>query len=417
MQAEFSSVMSLSPFVLTTFFDGTPEDGGGYTHKRRMLDVLNRLQSGQFKVIVVCGSATALQVAKECGLEAVLYRRSNIKKIICRILSIGFCRRAFGRWIARLPFVLDVKLSEWRTDLVLFLGPDSRALELLSHNFVFSVWDLCHLDHPEFAEVAHFGEFERREYLYGRALPRATAIIIDSEYGRHLVAEKYRVSLSRVYAAPFLIYRMYENFVWDASRAESTMKRYGIGSPYIFYPAQFWPHKNHKYILEAVSAMVRRDSWAPQIVFCGSDKGDLPAIKKYAHELGIADRLTICGFVPAEDLPYLYRGSLALVMPTYFGPTNIPPLEALALGVPVCYSDFASFREQLGERAFYIDLLDPNSLVQTLEAIYRGQSTVSASTTASSLGNPDDEHVVVLGRIIASYCAKVAGAYPSARTH
>ena len=56
-------------------------------------------------------------------------------------------------------------------------------------------------------------------------------------------------------------------------------------------------------------------------------------------------------------------------MPTYLGPTNIPPLEAFAYETPVCYSDTPFFREQVGDAAFFMNLKDPNSLVQNLLTI------------------------------------------------
>ena len=51
-------------------------------------------------------------------------------------------------------------------------------------------------------------------------------------------------------------------------------------------------------------------------------------------------------------------------MPTYFGPTNIPPLEAFSLNVPVCYSDLDGLREQVGEAAFLMNLKNPESLAR-----------------------------------------------------
>jgi len=62
------------------------------------------------------------------------------------------------------------------------------------------------------------------------------------------------------------------------------------------------------------------------------------------------------GFVPIEDMRGLYEGSLAIVMPTYFGPTNIPPLEAWTLEKPLIYSTHLA--EQAGDAAL---LIDPNN--------------------------------------------------------
>src|SRR5262249_60417747 len=74
---------------------------------------------------------------------------------------------------------------------------------------------------------------------------------------------------------------------------------------------------------------------------------------------------------PAEDVPPLYQGAAALVMPTYGGPTNLPPLEAVTLGCPVIYSDLAGCREQMGDAALYCDLFDPSSLADHLATLIR----------------------------------------------
>ena len=54
-------------------------------------------------------------------------------------------------------------------------------------------------------------------------------------------------------------------------------------------------------------------------------------------------------------------------MPTYFGPTNLPPLEAFSLGVPVLYSDLIGLKDQVGDAALLLDLDDPGSLAQNLK--------------------------------------------------
>src|SRR5262249_40755456 len=95
------------------------------------------------------------------------------------------------------------------------------------------------------------------------------------------------------------------------------------------------------------------------------------------------------------------------VMPTYFGPTNIPPLEALALGVPVCYSDLPAFREQLGARAAYFDLCDPRSLADILSGLM--ERAVSAPQAVSTAQAPEqvDRYVAILLEVLNGYARKV----------
>ena len=74
-------------------------------------------------------------------------------------------------------------------------------------------------------------------------------------------------------------------------------------------------------------------------------------VRSHAARLSLEERIKFIGFVGNEEIPELYRQSIALVMPSYFGPTNLPPLEAFQLGVPVLYPDKAGLRDQVGNAA------------------------------------------------------------------
>ena len=102
-------------------------------------------------------------------------------------------------------------------------------------------------------------------------------------------------------------------------------------------------------------------------IFSGGDQGNLAYIKSYVRKMKLENRVRFVGFVDNEEIPELYRQSLALVMPSYFGPTNLPPLEAFGLGVPVLYSDKEGLREQVGNAALLMDLTDPGSMADYLK--------------------------------------------------
>jgi len=73
------------------------------------------------------------------------------------------------------------------------------------------------------------------------------------------------------------------------------------------------------------------------------------------------------GFVPVEDMRNLYQHCRGVVMSSYFGPTNIPPLEAWMLGKPLIYSDI--FTEQVGDAALLVNPDDANELASAMERI------------------------------------------------
>jgi glycosyltransferase involved in cell wall biosynthesis len=108
-------------------------------------------------------------------------------------------------------------------------------------------------------------------------------------------------------------------------------------------------------------------------VFCGSYDGEIRErtfreVMTFRSQLGLEGEILYLGYVPNEDMSGLYAGAAALVMPTFFGPTNIPVLEAWAFGCPVLTSDIRGIREQAGNAAV---LVDPRSVEAIADGIYQ----------------------------------------------
>jgi len=254
-------------------------------------------------------------------------------------------------------------LQQYNIDLIYFLSPSSLALDLVCHNYIFTVWDLCHRDFCEFPEVNFYREFENREMLYTKVLKKAIAVLTDSDLGRENAIRRYNLDENRVYVAHYLPSVNVKETDYIDIRA-----KYNLNIPYIYYPAQFWAHKNHVYIIDGIS-ILRKEGINIAAVFSGSDKGNLDYVLKYAEEKGASSLVKYIGFVPNEEIYHLYKQSLALVMPSYFGPTNIPPLEAFAIGTPVIYSDLAGLRDQVGDAALLCDLKEPESLADQIKML------------------------------------------------
>ncbi|NCO95548.1 MAG: glycosyltransferase family 4 protein [Armatimonadetes bacterium] len=149
--------------------------------------------------------------------------------------------------------------------------------------------------------------------------------------------------------------------------------KYALPQRDLFYPAQFWPHKNHHRIVQALERLKRLHGLGIPVVFCGSPQGairegHLRLVESMARCGGVSEQVHQLGYVPEEDMSALYAGAAALVMPTFFGPTNMPVLEAWAFGCPVITSDIRGIREQAGEAAL---LVDPRSTDELARAVHR----------------------------------------------
>ena len=145
---------------------------------------------------------------------------------------------------------------------------------------------------------------------------------------------------------------------------------YQMKKKIIFYPAQFWAHKNHRLIIDSL-ALLRSKKQEIYAIFCGSDCGNLPIVLNMAKNKGVGDLVKYLGFVPDKHMPVLYKQSIALVMPSYFGPVNMPPLEAFELETPVIVSNLEGIRDQVMDAALLISPDEPESLCNAIIKLVR----------------------------------------------
>ena len=150
-------------------------------------------------------------------------------------------------------FVLNV-------DLVYF-AQSVNYLE--SINYIFTVFDLAHQDYPEFPEVSNFRIFHEREIAFKKNLQRAVAVLTESELGKKNLISRYNLEKTRVYVSPLGLRQDFNlikknNSSSNKKKNINVKRKYNLKFDYIFYPAQFWAHKNHIYILKALKILERK---------------------------------------------------------------------------------------------------------------------------------------------------------------
>ncbi|MDX6424278.1 MAG: hypothetical protein QOI67_1749 [Gaiellaceae bacterium] len=210
-----------------------------------------------------------------------------------------------------------------------------------------TILDLQHEFLPE--------NFSRWELAYRRALYRASArrsriVVAISEHARETLVERLSLEPDRVRTIHLGV---------DLERfSPADVPR----EPFLFYPANAWPHKNHERLFAAM-ALLRREHRDLRLVLTG-EHADVP------------DFVDVRGRVSQDELVELYRRASALVFPSLYEGFGQPVLEALACACPVACSDLPPLREVAGDAAVYFDPLDAESIAAaTLEAIARGGSS------------------------------------------
>jgi glycosyltransferase involved in cell wall biosynthesis len=232
-----------------------------------------------------------------------------------------------------------------------FYSPGFNAPPTCPVPFVFTVFDLIHLQIPE--------ESGRGQKLYYHlhvkpAVRRARAVLTGSEYSKAQIVEWSGVDPNRVVV---IHGAAGEEFTPDGEIHEP-------GYPYVLYVGNHKPHKNLARLVRAL-AQVRREH-SLRLILAGPVEPDLLAL---ARSLGIADRLVFLGPVSDERLPALYRGALAFVFPSLHEGFGLPPLEAMACGTPVVSSLATSLPEVVGQAALPVDPLEVDSIASGIDRI------------------------------------------------
>jgi glycosyltransferase involved in cell wall biosynthesis len=229
-----------------------------------------------------------------------------------------------------------------------------------------AVHDLQHRLQPEFPEVSMFGKWAQREEFFSRALPAARIVIVDSEVGREHVSGFYGIDKSRIRVLPYT----------TPPAAPEKSESVEVPGRFFLYPAQFWPHKNHYRVVEAIG-LLKREGVEVNVVFAGTDPelwGVADTCRRLAAAHGVANQLRFPGYVADAALQALYRGAVGLVMPTFFGPTNIPYLEAFQLGCPVIAPDVPGIREQVGDAAVLVDPRSSADIARAMRALWTDET-------------------------------------------
>jgi len=335
-----------------------PEIGGGYTFLHTILDSLSQYKSSH-KFFVFYERAGIKQKNSAITYVALTKIKIPIPNRFNKPFNY-FNRKLSSSQINRF-------IKKYKIEIIWF---PSAHYQKVNAPFVITVWDLQHRLQPFFPEVSLSGSWEEREKYYSSILPRAAYVLTGTEAGNQEIIQFYRIPKNRIK----LLLHPTPNFALSPHpiNVDQSFKA-KIPKNFLFYPAQFWPHKNHIGILYCLKIIVEKYNIKLSVVFTGSDMGNLSFVKEKVQELHLEDKVHFLGFVSQAELVYLYKKAFALLYPTFFGPENLPPLEAFALGCPVIASNVAGAKEQLGEAALFVNPANEQEIAQAINKLWRNK--------------------------------------------
>jgi glycosyltransferase involved in cell wall biosynthesis len=163
--------------------------------------------------------------------------------------------------------------------------------------------------------------------------------------------------------------------------------------PFVVYPANRWPHKNHDLLLRALRHLNAELGIAVHAVFTGYDAPGGYPVAERAREYGVAQQVHSVGYVTVEEMAFLYTRASVLAFPSLFEGFGIPLAEAMAAGCPIVAARATSIPEVAGDAAEYFDPHSPESLANAIALVMGNdahrQALIDRGRSRSRLFSPD----------------------------
>ncbi|MYL85285.1 glycosyltransferase [Desulfovibrio aerotolerans] len=254
------------------------------------------------------------------------------------------------------------------------------------------IYDLQYAYYPQFFTPDDEAGRERNFQCAARVAERLVCI---SEFTRQTVLEQGNVPPGRTATVHISLPRRLTRT--DPAAVAAVRARLHLGqAEYLLYPANYWPHKNHRMLLTALGlfAAARPESGL-KLVLTGADTGLRQELGQAAARLGLSERVIFAGYVSDDDLSALMTGARALIFPSLFEGFGMPLVEAMAVGTPILCADVTSLPEVGGDAVLPFDPRRPDDMAAAIarlvdEPELAGELVAKGRQRLAHFGGPQD---------------------------
>lgn len=213
-------------------------------------------------------------------------------------------------------------------------------------------------------------------------LEKSDGVITVSNFSKQDIVNTFNYPEDKVFVTPLASEKIYRPL--DKLYSKKLIeKNYGISDPFILYIGGLSHRKNIVRIIEAFELLKTKYNKNIKLVIAGKKDSNYEFYKKEVQRFSLASHVVFPGFIPMEHMPYIYNASELFVYPSLYEGFGLPPIEAMACGVPVISSNITSMPEVLKNAAI---LINPKDSFMLCEKMYEVLSDNSLSNKLSKRG-------------------------------
>jgi glycosyltransferase involved in cell wall biosynthesis len=269
-----------------------------------------------------------------------------------RIVVEGAATYSFGEQL-RIP----LRLARERVRLV--HEPHYVLPAAVPCRSIVTIHDCIHLMFPQYLP-------NRAAYVYARgamwtATRKASRILTVSEASRRDILRFFDVPEDRVQ----VVYNAIDERFLDGpdeAAMDRVRQRYQLDHPFALYVGNIKPHKNVERLIAAFGRVRAAGLDELRLVIIGDEISKYPSLRQMVHRHQLDKHVRFLGFQPAATLSSFYRLARVFVFPSLYEGFGLPPLEAMACGVPVVTSNVSSLPEVAGDAALLVDPYDVDAI-------------------------------------------------------
>lgn len=369
--------MEIKNIKVGIFVDSKQESGGAYQELLYSVQNFKKYEKycQNIEPVIICSSKDTGTKLAGFGFEIKYFSMNFLERYVCFLRNNG----NFVRRIKKILFFknkFEAFLKKNKIDLIYFVAPTQYILYLENTKYFVTVPDVCHRVENQYPENVDHGEFQRRDEIFEKGLPRAINVLTNTQTTRDQISFFYKVDKNKIKILNHQPSFAVNNFTTpDEFKNKKIIEKFNLPKKYLFYPAMYLAHKNHLNLLKAINYIKKENNIKINLVCCGNNPklfGNLNILKKYVKENNLDDQANFLNFVSDEELPYLYFNSLALTMLSSIGPSNIPPWEGFKMKIPVIYTRYPT-QNIFGDAVLNVDTSNIEELANCLLEILKDE--------------------------------------------
>ena len=208
--------------------------------------------------------------------------------------------------------------------------------------------------HRYLQHLFDFKAYWKREIGFRAQILSGRQVMLSSEDARQDCERFYPSTRGRTHVVRFAVPAA--NAI-DAQAARAVADSYGLPATFFFLPNQFWTHKNHECVIEALRILKVRGR---EVVVAASgkqadprDPEHFPRLCQLIKSNGLEENFRLLGLIPHSHIPALMRSCAALINPSTFEGWSTTVEEAKAMGAHMILSSLRVHREQREDALFF----------------------------------------------------------------